>query len=179
MARRGLVLAPLLALPGLGLVDPPHGSAPGALRADAALVLSGDVAFLRLRRAAALYAAGEVGALLVTGAGVGGDDALALRREAERLGVPARAIRVEPASRTTRENLVFAGAILRGEGWRRVALVTSATHMGRAERAARIALPEVVWLAVPSPEPGPWTRIYRQRLAEWVKLAGYRARGWA
>jgi uncharacterized SAM-binding protein YcdF (DUF218 family) len=179
MARRGLALLPLLALPALGLLDPPHSPAPGTVRADAALVLSGDVDFLRLRRAAALYAAGEVGALLVTGSGIGGDDAAVLRREAERLGVPPGAIRSEPASRTTRENLAFAAQLVRREGWRRVALVTSASHMGRAERVARRALPEVTWIAVTAADAGPWTRVYRQRLSEWLKLALYRARGWA
>jgi uncharacterized SAM-binding protein YcdF (DUF218 family) len=177
--RRGLALLPLLALPGFGLLDPPHGPTPAVIDTEAALVLSGDVDFLRLRRAAALYARGETASLLVTGAGIGGDDARVLRREAERLGVPSAAIRVEAASRSTRENLAFAAALVRRAGWRRVALVTSASHMARAERVARRVLPEVDWVPVTAADAGPWTRRYRQRLAEWLKLAAYRARGWA
>jgi uncharacterized SAM-binding protein YcdF (DUF218 family) len=153
-----------------------RGPAPAV---DAALVLSGDVDLLRVRRAAALYRENQVGALLLTGAGVAGDNALALRQEAVKLGVPADAILTETVSTTTHENLLFAAPIIRAQGWRRVALVTSEAHMGRAERVARKVMPEVEWVPVSVPDVGPASRVYKQRLMEWIKLAGYWLRGWA
>lgn len=175
--KRALVVAPL-ALLGLGLVDPPHGRAALPLTADGAVVLSGDVDYLRVRHAAALYAAGTFPRILLTGHGVGGDSALEMRSEAVKAGVPEEAIVLELRSTTTRENLTYAAPLVRAQGWRRIALVTSASHMGRAERAARRALPEVEWLPVPVEDAGPARRRCATRLAEWVKLAYYAVRGW-
>jgi uncharacterized SAM-binding protein YcdF (DUF218 family) len=172
----GLVLPAVLALPLL--VDPPYGAPPSEARAEAALVLSGDVDYLRVRRAAALQTSGRVGFLVVTGTGVGGDSAAELAVQAQRLGVPEAAIVCEERSRTTRENLLNAGPIVRERRWRRVALVTSASHMGRALRAARRAMPDVEWVAVPVGDAGPQGRIYRTRAGEWAKLAWYGLRGW-
>ena len=160
------------------VVDPPYERTAGAT-ADAALVLSGDVDYLRIRRAAALQASGRVPFLLVTGAGVGGDSGRELAAQARRLGVPRDAIVVEERSTTTRENVLNAAPIVRERAWKRVALVTSASHMGRALRAARRAMPEVQWTPVAVEDAGPPARIYRTRLGEWVKLAWYAARGWA
>jgi uncharacterized SAM-binding protein YcdF (DUF218 family) len=157
---------------------PPFAAAPmGA--ADAALVLSGDVGFARVRRAAALQTSGVVAVLVVTGAGLGGDSGRELALQARRLGVPAGAIVVEERSTTTRENLVNAEPIVRQRGWRRVALVTSASHMARALRCARRVMPGVEWRAVPVEDAGPPARVYRSRVLEWIKLAGYAALGWA
>jgi uncharacterized SAM-binding protein YcdF (DUF218 family) len=74
--------------------------------------------------------------------------------------------------------MLFVAAVVRGRGFHRVALVTSASHMGRAERAARMVMPDVEWLAVPVPDAGPPARVYRVRLEEWLKLAHYALRGW-
>jgi uncharacterized SAM-binding protein YcdF (DUF218 family) len=169
-------LLPALALPVF--VDPPYDGPTPAGRAEAALVLSGDVDYLRIQHAAALQTAGRVGFVLVTGTGVGGDSAVQLAAEARRLGVPENAIVREERSQTTRENLLNAGPIVHEHGWRRVALVTSASHMGRAVRVARRVMPEVEWVAVPVPDAGPRGRVYRTRLAEWAKLAWYAVRGW-
>jgi len=141
-------------------------------------VLSGDVDYLRVQHAVGLYKAGAAPRLLMTGAGVGGDNASSMKAIAAGMGVPAEAILVETRSTTTRQNLVFAAPIVRAQGWRRVALVTSTSHMARAERAARKAMPEVEWIAVPVEDAGPASRIYRQRLLEWAKLVGYLVRGW-
>ncbi len=167
-----------VALAAPALVDPPHGARAPGQRADAALVLSGDVDFARLRRAVALRAAGEAPLLLLTGSGVGGDSAIELRRQALALGVPQGAIRVEERSRSTRENLVLAAPLLRAAGCRRVALVTSASHMARAELAARHALPDIEWLPEPVADPGPMRRVVATRVQEWAKLGWYLARGW-
>lgn len=163
----------------LGLIAPPSSARPAGLRADAALVLSGDVDYLRVRGAVALYEVGAVRQILMTGAGVGGDDAVSLKAMAVARGVPADAVLLETRSRSTRENLVLAAPIVRAQGWRRVALVTSASHMGRAERGARKAMPEIEWIVAPVADAGSAMRRYRQRFLEWAKLAGYLVRGWA
>ena len=183
--RRVLGAAALLALPFLGLLalgaslSPAHSPPPAVVVADAALVLSGDVDYLRSGRAAALYRQGSFPVLIVTGAGVGGDSGEALRAECIRLGVPADRILVEGASRSTRENMLRVASLVHARGFRRIALVTSGSHMGRAERAARRVLPEVDWVTVPVPDAGDAARLRRVRLQEWAKLAYYVARGWA
>jgi uncharacterized SAM-binding protein YcdF (DUF218 family) len=160
------------------LFDPPHAASRPGQKADAALVLSGDVDFLRLQHAARLRAAGLAPVLLLTGAGVGGDSAQEMRRQALALGVPEQAIVLEPLSRSTRENLAFAAPIVKRWGWHRVALVTSASHMARAARVARRVAPEVEWLPEPVADAGPQRRIVVTRLAEWAKLGWYLVRGW-
>jgi uncharacterized SAM-binding protein YcdF (DUF218 family) len=154
----------------------PRGDLPS--RIDAALVLSGDD-YHRLERAVALYQEGRVARLVLTGAGVGGDSALAMREFAiEQLGVPAEAILFEARSLSTRENLVFAAELLRQNRLHTVALVTSRSHMGRALLAARRAAPDVAWVAVPVEDVGSPNQVWRTRLQEWFKLAWYWLRGW-
>ena len=82
--------------------DPPQAEA-ASPRAQAALVLSGDVDYLRTRRAAELLRAGAVEWLIVTGSGqtIGGDNAAALQTAAERLGVPRERILADTRSRST------------------------------------------------------------------------------
>ncbi len=52
-------------------------------------------------------------------------------------GVPAEMVWIEDRSSSTYENAVCSAAILREKGIRRIALVTEAYHMPRAERAFR------------------------------------------
>jgi uncharacterized SAM-binding protein YcdF (DUF218 family) len=157
---------------------PPYPRPPVSPTADAALVLSGDVDYRRIARAADLYRTGAVSLILVTGTGIGGDSAEELKAVAVRLGVPPDAVRLEAVSTTTRENLVQVAPMIRSAGWKRVSLVTNGSHMGRASLAARRALPEVEWILVPVPDPGPSSRIVKVRLQEWAKLAWYAVRGW-
>ena len=168
----------LAALAALAYLDPPFAES-AVERSDAALVLSGDVDYLRLKRAAGLYREGLVRLLVLTGAGIGGDSALAMREFAEgRLGVPARVMVLETRSTTTRENFELAAPLLRQAGVGRVALVTSSSHMGRAVRTARRLVPDLEWVPVPVDDAGPPSRIWRTRLQEWVKLTWYWLRGW-
>ena len=153
--------------------------AAGAIQADAALVLSGDVDYLRVKHAAELVKQGRVKALLLTGQGVGGDSAEAMKGEAIAAGAPASAIVLEAASTSTRENFAFAAPIIRERGWRRVALVTSQSHMARALATARRTIPEIDWVASPVPDAGPTDRARRLRVEEVLKLLWYKARGWA
>jgi uncharacterized SAM-binding protein YcdF (DUF218 family) len=146
----------------------------------AALVLSGDPGYLRAARAAALQREGRVAFIVMTGAGVAGDNGAALARAAIARGADPARILAETRSTTTRENLVYAAPIVRGHGWRRVALITSRVHMFRALHAARAAMPEVEWLPVPvaDVDADPPAAYRRHRLLEWSKIVGYGLRGW-
>ena len=147
--------------------------------ADAALVLSGDVDYLRVKRAVQLYKERRVKAIVLTGAGVGGDSAAAMRDVALLGRVPAEAIVVEAASTTTRENLVLAAPLLAARGWTRVAVVTSRSHMPRALGAARKAAPGVEWVPAAVEDAGPPDRVRRTRLQEIAKRIWYKVRGWS
>jgi uncharacterized SAM-binding protein YcdF (DUF218 family) len=172
-----------LATPGLLLVlgrtcDLPCPAPAELDGVPAALVLSGDVDYRRIAQATALQREGRVQFILVTGAGIGGDDAGDLAREALARGAdPARLLR-ESRSRSTRENLLFSAPIIRARGWRRVALVTSRLHMFRALHTARRVMPDVEWLPIPVPDAATPARLRDHRSAEWQKTVGYALRGW-
>ena len=148
-------------------------------QADAALVLSGDVDFLRVKHAAELLKRGKVKALILTGRGAGGDSADAMREVAIAQGVPAEAIVLERESTSTRENVLFAQPIIVGRGYRRVALVTSRCHTPRAVAVARKLMPEVQWLVAGVEDAGPPARIRRTRAQEIAKRVWYKLRGWS
>lgn len=128
--------------------------------ADAAIVLGAAVFDRvpspvfeeRIRHAVALYRAGRVRLLVMTG-GIGDGDGLS-EAEAARdwsiaHGVPPSAILVETQSRTTRENLAFVSPLLRENDVERVLLVSDPLHMRRA-----IALAHRLDVnAAPSPTP--------------------------
>lgn len=177
--RLTLVLVGLPAAAGaLAHLDPPHSAAPARVEADAALVMSGDVGYFRLEQAVALLQDGSVAWLVLTGAGVGGDSADTMREVAVKRGIPRKRILTEGHATTTRENLLLTAPLLRRHGFSTVALITNSSHLGRAERMARKAVPEIRWVPVPVADPGPRERVYRTRLQEWAKLAWYALRGW-
>jgi uncharacterized SAM-binding protein YcdF (DUF218 family) len=180
MPRRLILVAAALltALAALARFDPPHSHEPARLEADAVLVMSGDVGYVRLQRAVAMLREGAAAWLVLTGAGSGGDSAATMRELAVGQGILRERILAEDRATTTYENLQLAAPLLRAHAFRRVALITNASHLGRAERVARKALPEIRWVAVPVADPGPASRVYRTRLQEWAKLAWYAARGW-
>ncbi len=150
-----------------------------AIQADAALVFSGDVDYLRVNYASALVRDGRLKAILLTGKGVGGDSAEEMRRQAVAAGVPPDAIVLETESTSTRENVLFAAPLVRQHGWRRIALVTNRSHLARALAAARKAMPGVEWVPAPVPDAGPPDRARRLRAEEGLKLLWYKVRGWA
>ena len=172
-AAVALVAAALAAVATRSQADPPS-----VVHADAALVFSGDVDYLRVKHAASLYRSGAVKELLLTGGGVGGDSAEAMRAVAIAEGVPEEAILLERYSTTTRENVQFAAPIVRERGWRRVAVVTSGSHLPRAYATAARALPDVALVAVAVPDAGPPGGI-RRALAERAKFLWYVLQGWA
>ena len=73
-----------------------------------------------MKHAVQLYKQRRVKAIVLTGAGVGGDSAAAMRDIALLGRVPAEAIVVETESTTTRENLVLAAPLIAARGWTRV-----------------------------------------------------------
>ncbi len=106
----------------------------------------------------------------------------AMRRFVVAQGVPEKATRVEPESRSTRENALYAQRLLGGRPGRKV-LLTSDFHMFRAFRAFRKAGLDV--------EPrqavdilkraGRWQNRWPLLLdlgEETVKIGYYRIRGW-
>jgi uncharacterized SAM-binding protein YcdF (DUF218 family) len=113
---------------------------------------------------------------------------LAMRRLLEAEGVPESRAWIEVKSRSTHENAEYTADLLRTKGITRVALVTEAYHMPRAESCFR----KVGLQVVPAPcgffhlhldwqhfAPG-WRAIERNELVlhEFVGLAWYRMRGW-
>lgn len=163
----------VLALDPAASPTPPPAVPAILIEADAALVLSGDATGKRLQTAVRLLQTGQVGKLLLTGAGNGGDDGAWLRARALELGVPPDAVLVENQSRTTHDNVALAIPIIRAQGWKRIALVTSPWHMPRALGAARKALPSVEWLAAPAEGED-----QKAPASEPIKRLWYRLRGW-
>ena len=106
------------------------------------------------------------------------------------MGVPAGAVVTETASRTTHENAVLTGPLLRARSAQRIVLVTEALHMPRAAAAFRAQGLDV--LAAPTghltteefriseawwPSSGA-ARGTGRALHEWVGLGWYRLRGY-
>ena len=107
-------------------------SAPSSGRPFVDLSASSD----RVWHAARLFHAGKAPLLVLSG---GSDRRTNTMSEAQAmgvfladLGVPESALLMETESRTTAENAAFSGRLLQQRGVRRVLLVTSALHMGRA-----------------------------------------------
>lgn len=128
-------------------------------RAEAVVVLGGGLqpdgvpSSGSLRRALhgiVLYRAGLAPLLVLLGEGRGGGQTEAqVRAElAGQLGVSPELILTEAGARTTREEAVRVGALLRPSGVRRILLVTDSLHMARARGAFERAGFEV--LAAPA-----------------------------
>lgn len=169
-------------------------------RADAIVVLGGEglaeekqhwgdetgeaIANSRVGFGYLLFRAGRAPMVLLSGAG----DARRMQAMLERQGVPAAAVRLEAASRTTYENARNSAALLRADGVRSVLLVTSPEHMPRAAASFEkqglqvIAAPALLPPARPS---NPWEPRRAvlwdasHTLHEYIGLWIYRLRGWA
>lgn len=91
---------------------------------------SGD----RLRVPAALYHAGRTPTLVSSGSSFGGYDLASIAREIwMSLGVPEAAIITLQGPVNTAQEIEAYATLIEQKGWGRVALVTSATHMRRAQ----------------------------------------------
>lgn len=105
----------------------------------------------RLVTAHAWYAAGRVDRLLVTGGRKDDDHPSEAEIMADQLaawGVPRDRVLLETEAHNTRENAVFAAAILEEHGLSRVLVVTSARHGARALGCFRAVGVEADFLAV-------------------------------
>jgi uncharacterized SAM-binding protein YcdF (DUF218 family) len=94
----------------------------------------------RLNHGLTLYRRGQVPILMLTGGrgeGARFSEAAVGRRYLLARGVPARAIRLEERSRTTRQNLTEARRILAPAGITRVLVVSDPPHVHRALAMAR------------------------------------------
>lgn len=99
------------------------------------LTASGD----RLRVPALLYLNGRTPTLVASGTTLMGLDVSAVTRDHWRsFGVPVDAIRVIPGPQNTAQEIEAYSRLIEKEGWQRVGLVTSATHMRRAQALCRL-----------------------------------------
>ncbi len=103
-------------------------------KADVIVAISGDTG-PRAETAVALWKQGYAPLLLFSGASLDPasvSSAEIMEREAMRLGVPQRAILIEPASATTEENAQRVAELMTREHLRTAILVTSPYHQRRA-----------------------------------------------
>jgi uncharacterized SAM-binding protein YcdF (DUF218 family) len=148
----------------------------------------------RLLHAALLYRAGRAPRVLLSGGGEDGvrPEAELMAELLEVMGVPRRAMLLEDGSRTTYDNARYSAELLKELGARKILLVTSATHMRRAEALfaaqglevvpaptdyQRLVAPEAATLPAWAPEVGKLERSTRA-LHEWAGYWLYRQRGW-
>ena len=146
----------------------------------------------RLYFAADLFHAGKAPAILVSGGSVRG---LTQETEAEasaailrRLGVPEGRLRLEGDSRNTRENALFSRTL--AAETRRILLVTSASHMRRAQGCFEAVGFTVIPAATDFEDYSGWDPVLRwlpshdalatssRLLKEALGLVVYRLRGW-
>lgn len=107
-------------------------------KADAILVLGGETRQGdRVMHAVKLYKRGLAPLLVLSGTPMGfrTHEAEVMQRHAEYLGVsPEHIVTVKHASESTREEAGVLVPVLRGKGVKKVILVTSSSHTGRAKR---------------------------------------------
>jgi uncharacterized SAM-binding protein YcdF (DUF218 family) len=137
----------------------------GSVRGDVLVVLGGGEHADRARHAAELYRAGVAPWVLCSGRGDCASNEAALRQG----GVPASAILTEDQSRTTSENARFSLPILRRLGAKRVIIVTSWYHSGRAWHVFHHYDPDLELYSCPSYEHG----LRHNILYEYLKVPGY------
>jgi uncharacterized SAM-binding protein YcdF (DUF218 family) len=148
--------------------------------------------YLRTQHAAWLFRHWKPLPVVVSGGkGERGRPAVAevMRRQLVAVGVPEAAIQMEDRSTTTHENAVGTARLLLPKGARRIALVTDAYHMARAERSFRKQGFDVAPAAccfrtmeerrlpqflLPSASA---IRMNEDAIHEWIGLVWYRVRG--
>jgi len=120
--------------------------------------------------------------LVVIAGGNGGEGcpvSAAMARVVQEAGVPAERIRIETASRSTRQNAENLAPLLRAWGVQRILLVTDRLHMTRAAGVFANLGFTIERSSVPIYEGHPDNlSMLRAGLREFAALAYYRARGW-
>ena len=154
---------------------------------DAALVMSGDPGYERTTTASRLVLSGRARLLILTGGEPGpGDSSASLREWARHLGVSDAQIRTESVSAGTGSSMRAVKPILRAEGVRTIALVTSPYHQRRAFLTAVRVFGRGVRVFNYPARPSAWTphRWWTTPgsrhivVSEHAKLAYYALRGW-
>jgi uncharacterized SAM-binding protein YcdF (DUF218 family) len=146
----------------------------GQASADVIVVLGGGAHEQRAERAAELFKVHAAPRILITGAG---DDEIN-RQILIANGVPAKAVEVENASKTTQENAEFSLTLLRAEKVRSAILVTSWYHSRRALMTFEHYAPELKFYSRPSYfafDHDAWKKsgISKRLRLEFLKLPGY------
>ena len=145
----------------------------GPVHADVLVVMGGGTP-VRAQHAADLFLQGVAPKIVVTGAGDSADNLKTLLAA----GVPADAIRLEPAAKSTRQNARLSLPILRSLGARRVLIVTTWYHSRRSVKCFRHYAPDIQFCSSPSyygfsTSARQGTGLPRQIRYEYLKLAGY------
>ena len=157
-----------------------HGARDGARAADCIIVLGAaaygvkpsPVLEERVQHALTLYRRGLAPRLLFTGGygrGASHAESTVAAAFAEAAGVPAADVLTETASRTTRQNLVEAQALMRRAGLVRAIIVSDPLHLWRAAQLAE----DLGIEAVTSPTPTSKYRSHRSRLRFLVRELGF------
>lgn len=105
-------------------------------KSQAIVVISGGDTRARTKEAVELYKQGWAPILVVSGAAAdktGKSNALAMKEQAEKLGVPSGRILLEERSETTKQNAQEVAKILKIHNVNDVILVTSGYHMRRSK----------------------------------------------
>lgn len=108
----------------------------------------------RVNEAVLRYRAGVAPRILFSGGAAANrwPEAAVMAEYARGLGVPGDAILEETSSKTTWENVEDSQRLLDAHGWRRVEVVSAATHLHRA--ALFLAASHLEWRVHASPTPG-------------------------
>ena len=186
----------------------PMLAADEVLEADAIVVLGGAFshdsawpypsaggAVDRYWHGARLYHAGRAPRVVLSGGGVRPENLTEAQAGAiflQDMGVPQAALLLDNASRTTHDHVRYLAGMLEAEGLERLLVVTSATHMRRAEAVFRQAGLDIVPVATGftvRSEPTGGLRRYlpsvgalsgsTRALHEYIGFWFYRLRGWA
>lgn len=124
-------------------------------KADAVIVVSGGETEARMKEGIWLYDSKYVSKIIFAGAAREGDvsNALAMKRIAERKGIPSDDILIEEESKDTRENAKNTAEIIKNNGFKSVILTTSPYHQRRTYQNFKKELPNTTiinWSATDS-----------------------------
>ncbi len=149
--------------------------------ADVIVVLGGDVSE-RVEYGVKLFKEGwaRKDRMIMTGGPLVGKYTYAglMKKQAEDLGVPAGVILTADRSRTTEDDAIYTGEILKKNGYKSIVLVTSPYHSKRASFIFREMLGDVRIISAPTDKSwfgfDDWWKRTRDRdmvLNEWSKFA--------
>ena len=140
-------------------------------RADAIITVSGGDTEARTEEAIKLFKSGWAPALVFSGAAqdpTAPSNALVMKRQAIKAGVPEGSIFIDETSRTTAENAGNVKSIADSQGFRDVLLVTSAYHQRRASLEFNAKFKDIIVL-----RNHPVARDNQWRVLWWLTPSGW------